>query len=41
VIIQLQIKILSEGVMMINFISKSLEFNQLLICKKIVGVIFD
>jgi len=40
VIIQLQIKILSEGFMMINFISKSSEFIQLLICKKIARVIF-
>jgi len=40
VIIQLQIKILSEGVMTINFISKSLEFIQLLISKRIAaGVI--
>jgi len=38
--IQFNIKILSEGVMMINFISKYLEFVQLLICKKIAGVIF-
>jgi len=40
VIIQLKIKILSEEVMTTNFIQKSLEFIQLLICKKIVGVIF-
>jgi len=33
VIIQLKSKILSEGVMTTNFISKSLEFIQLLICK--------
>ena len=39
-IIQLKIKILSEEVMTTNFIQKSLEFIQLLICKKIVGVIF-
>ena len=37
---QFNIKILSEGVMIRNFISKSLEFVQLLICKKIAGVIF-
>ena len=40
VIIQLQIKILSEGVMMTNFISKSSEFIELLICETIAGVIF-
>jgi len=40
VITQLKIKILSEEVMTTNFIQKSLEFIQLLICKKIVGVIF-
>ena len=38
VIIQLQIKILSEGVMMTNFISKSSEFIKLLICKKSRGL---
>jgi len=37
---QFNIKILSEGVMMTNFISKSLEFIELLICAKIAGVIF-
>jgi len=40
VIIQRKIKILSEGVIMVNFISKSSEFIQLLICEKIAGVIF-
>jgi len=40
VIIQLQIKILSEGVMITNFISKSWEFIQQLICKKIARVFF-
>jgi len=40
VIIQPNIKILSEGVMMTNFISKSSEFVELLICEKIAGVIF-
>jgi len=40
VIIQQNIKILYEGIMMTNFISKSLEFVQLLICEKITGVIF-
>jgi len=35
---QFNIKILSEGVMMINFISKSLEFVELLICEKIAGL---
>jgi len=38
---QFNIKILSDGVTMINFISKSLEFIQLLTCNKIAGVIFD
>jgi len=37
VIIQLKIKILSEGVIITSFISKSLEFIQLLICEKIAG----
>jgi len=37
---QFNIKILSKGVMITNFISKSLEFIKLLICDKIVGVIF-
>jgi len=40
VTIQRKIKILSEGVMMINFISKSSEFVQLLICETIAGAIF-
>jgi len=40
VIIQLKIEILSEGVMTKNFIHKSLEFIQLLVCKRIAGVIF-
>jgi len=40
VIIQLKIKILSEGVMTTNLISKSLEFIRLLIFKKVAGVIF-
>jgi len=34
------LKYFPRGVMMINFISKSLEFIQLLICKKIARVIF-
>ena len=38
--IQLLIKILSEGFMMINFISTSSEFIQLLICEKMAGVLF-
>jgi len=33
---QFNIKMLSERVMIINFISKSLEFVELLICEKIV-----
>ena len=37
-IIQLQIKILSEGVMITNFISKCLKFIQLLICKTSSGL---
>jgi len=37
VIIQPKIKIISEEVIMTNFISKSLEFIQLLIYKKIAG----
>ena len=37
---QFNIKILSEGVMITNFISKSLRFIELLICEKIAGVIF-
>ena len=37
---QLNIKILSEGVMITNFISKSLEFVELLIFEQIAGVIF-
>jgi len=37
---QFNIKILSERFMMINFISKSSEFVQILICEKIAGVIF-
>ena len=37
---QFNIKILSEGVLMTNFISKSLEFIELLICEKIAGGIF-
>ena len=40
VIIQQQIKILSEGFMTTNFISKSSEFIQLLICEKIAEFIF-
>jgi len=40
VIIKRKIKILSEGVTMTNFISKSSEFIELLICEKIAGVIF-
>jgi len=35
---QFYIKILSEELMMINFTSKSLEFVQLLICKKTRGL---
>ena len=38
VIIQLKIKILSEGFMTTNFISKSWEFIQLLICEKSRGL---
>ena len=38
--IQFNIEILSEGVMITNFISKYLEFIELLICEKIAGVIF-
>ena len=34
------LKFFSEGVMITNFISKSSEFIQLLICEKIAGVIF-
>jgi len=37
---QFNIKILSEGVVMIHFISKSSEIVKLLICKRIAGVIF-
>ena len=37
---QFNMKILSEGVMITNFISKSLEFIELLICKQHAGVIF-
>jgi len=37
---QFNIKILSKGAMITIFISKYLEFIQLLICKKIPGVIF-
>jgi len=33
-------KILSEGVIITNFISKCLEFIELLICEQIAGVIF-
>ena len=40
VIIQRRIRILSQRVMIINFISSSLEFIDLLICEKIAGVIF-
>jgi len=36
---QFNIKILSEGVTITNFISKSLEFIELLICKKVAGLI--
>jgi len=36
---QFNIEILSEGVMITNFISKSLEFFELLICEKIAGVV--
>jgi len=39
-IIQRKIKILSEGVIITNFVSKSSEFIELLICEKIAGVIF-
>ena len=35
-----KIKILSEGIMITNFISKSLEFIELLICEKIAEVFF-
>ena len=34
------LKYFPRGVMITNFISKSLEFIELLICKKIAGVIF-
>ena len=37
---QFSIKILSEEVLITNFISKSLEFIELLICEKIAGVMF-
>jgi len=37
---QFNIKKLFEGVMITNFISKSLEFIELLICKKIRGGYF-
>jgi len=36
---QFNIKILSEGFMITNFISKSLEFIELLICDKIVSTV--
>jgi len=38
--IQLNINILSEGILITNFILKSLEFIELLICETIAGVIF-
>jgi len=37
---QFNIKILSEGLMITNFLLKSLEFIELLICEKMAGVIF-
>jgi len=37
---QFNIKILSEGVIITTFLSKSLEFVQVLICEKITGVVF-
>ena len=37
---QFNINILSEGIMITNFISKYLEFIKLLICEKISGVFF-
>jgi len=38
---QYNIKILSEGIIITSFISKSSEFIELLICEKIEGIIFS